>query len=92
MRITLSSNPIDKLSCILHNYLMELKNKHWRKGNYKCTCRICGKTLTSKKDEYCPEECGWMRLKDKKIYDPWICHQCLEHHDSHWIRKEQIKI
>ncbi len=26
------------------------------------------------------KKCGWMRLKDRKIYDPWICHSCLEHY------------
>lgn len=85
MKITLSNNPIDRLLCTLDNYLMELKSKHWRKGNYKCTCWLCGKTLTSK-DKYCPEECGWVKIKGYRY--AWICHQCFGHHDEHWTRKE----
>lgn len=25
---------------------------------------------------------------DKHIYNPWICHNCLEHHDSTWVKRE----
>lgn len=86
MKITLSNNPIDNLLCSLDNYLMELKSKRWHKGNYKCTCRICGRTITSKSIQYCPEECGWVKIKERRHV--WICHSCFDHHDEHWTRKE----
>lgn len=89
MKITMSKNPINRLLCSIDNHALEVKNKHWNSGRHKCRCHICGEVLDSKKDKWCPEECGWIRLKDKKIYDPWICHSCLEHHDSFWKRKDK---
>lgn len=91
MKITMSNNPVDCLICSLDNYILKIKNKRWNSGRHTCKCHVCGKVLDSKKDKWCPEECGWMRLKDKKIYDPWICHNCLEHHDSSWVKKESGK-
>lgn len=88
MKITMSKNLINRLLCSIDNHALEVKNKHWNSGRHKCRCHICGEVLDSKKDKWCPEECGWERLKDKKIYDPWICHSCLEHHDSFWKRKD----
>ncbi len=89
MKITMSNNPFNCLLCSIDNYALEVKNKRWNSGRHKCRCHICGEVLDSKKDKWCPEECGWIRLKDKKIYDPWICHSCLEHHDSFWKRKDK---
>lgn len=88
MKITMSKNPINRLLCSIDNHALEVKNKHWNSGRHKCRCHICGEVLDSKKDKWCPEECGWERLKDKKIYDPWICLSCLERHDSFWKRKD----
>lgn len=89
MKITMSKNPFNCLLCSIDNYALKVKNKRWNSGRHKCRCHICGEVLDSKKDKWCPEECGWIRLKDKKIYDPWICHSCLEHHDSFWKRKDK---
>ena len=89
MKITMSNNPFNCLLCSIDNYALEVKNKSGNSGRHKCRCHICGEVLDSKKDKWCPEECGWIRLKDKKIYDPWICHSCLEHHDSFWKRKDK---
>lgn len=89
MQVTFSNNPIDRLSCDISNWILKLKHKRWHNGLHSCICHVCGKTLISSKDEYCPEECGWMKLRGRNIYNPWICHGCLEHHDDLWIRKEQ---
>lgn len=89
MKITMSNNPFNCLLCSIDNYALEVKNKRWNSRRHKCRCHICGEVLDSKKDKWCPEECGWIRLKDKKIYDPWICHSCLEHHDSFWKKKDK---
>ena len=88
LKVTMSSNIINQLLCDLENFTLKVKNKRWNKGRHRCRCHICGQILDSRKDNWCPEECGWMRLKGK-IYDPWICHQCLEHHDSLWIKKNK---
>ena len=87
MRITFSNNPITMLRCSISNYILDIKGKRWNKGVYQCRCHVCGDVLDSRKHKFCPEERGWMKLKGK-IYDPWICHKCLEHHDSFWIRRE----
>ena len=89
MIFTTSSNIIDIIACKIENKFYELENKKWQSGNYSCTCHVCHKTLYSKIDKYSPINCGWMRLKKRIIYNPWICHQCLEHHDSHWIKAEE---
>lgn len=89
MKITMSKNPIHRLLCNIDNYALEVKNKRWNNGRHKCRCHVCEEVLDSKKDKWCPEECGWERLKDKKIYDPWICPSCLERHDSFWKRKDK---
>lgn len=88
MVVTFSCNPIDRLSCDIDNWILSLKHKRWNKGYHSCECRMCGQVLNSRKDECCPEECGWARLKGER-YNPWICHQCLDHHDEHWVRKDE---
>ena len=85
----MSKNPITRLLCDIDNYALKIKNKRWNSGRHRCKCHVCGEILDSKKDKWCPEECGWMRLKDKRIYDPWVCHSCLEHHNSFWKRKDE---
>ena len=89
MKVTMSSNIIDHLLCDIENYILHIKNKKWNNGRHRCKCHVCGQILDSQKDKWCPEECGWIRLKGK-IYDPWVCHQCLEHHDSFWINKSNF--
>ena len=88
MKVTISTNIIDHLLCDIDNYILHVKNKKWNNGRHRCKCHVCGQILDSQKDKWCPEECGWMRLKGK-IYSPCICHQCLEHHDSLWISKNK---
>lgn len=88
MIVSFSNNPIDRLYCYISNTACDIKDKRWRNGRHRCRCHVCGTILNSQKDKWCPESCGWMRLKQKKIRDPWICHSCLEHHDNCWIRKE----
>ena len=87
MRTTFSVNPINRLLCDIENWKEKMITKHWRNGRHICRCHVCGYTLDSTKDKWSPEECGWMRLKDKHIYDPWICHSCLEHHSTFCVRK-----
>lgn len=89
MIVTFSKNPFRRFLCHMKNKIMEEKTKKWRNGRHVCRCHVCGDVLDSRKDRYCPEECGWMRLESKIIYDPWICHSCLEHHDSFWERKKR---
>ena len=87
MVIAVSKNPIARISCSIGNYREKIITKRWRKGRHVCICHVCGEVLDSAKDKWSPEECGWKRLKDKYIYNPWICHSCLEHHDSVWIKR-----
>lgn len=87
MIVTTSNKWIDKLRCGAVNGILALKNKHWNRGKYRCECHICGKVLDSREDKWCPEECGWKKLRGE-VYNPWVCHQCLEHHDDHLARKQ----
>lgn len=80
MVVSFSRNIFLQLYCRIENKIINIDGKRWRNGRHKCRCHVCGKVLDSKKDKYSPKECGWMRLKDRKIYDPWICHSCLEHY------------
>lgn len=80
MLVSFSKNIFLQLYCRIENKIINIDGKRWRNGRHKCRCHVCGKVLDSKKDKYSPKECGWMRLKDRKIYDPWICHSCLEHY------------
>lgn len=91
MIITLSKNPINRILCNMENWSLDVKTKRWRNGKYVCECPVCGDVWDSTKDKRCPEERGWERLKDKNIYNPWICHSCLEHHNENWIRIEKNK-
>lgn len=77
MQFTFSNNPIDRLSCWLHNKKEDLSGIVWLKGKQKqVECRICGDVLDSKKDIYSPMQCGWHKV-DK--YNNWICHRCFDH-------------
>ena len=79
MQFTFSNNPIDRLSCWLHNKKEDLSRVQWLKGKRKeVECRICGKVLDSSKDPYSPMQCGWHKV-DK--YNNWICHNCFDHRD-----------
>lgn len=76
MQISMSNNPIDKLSCYLHNKKEDLSRVHWLMGKRKkVECRICGDILDSWHDVYSPMQCGWRRI-GKYV---WICHSCLDH-------------
>lgn len=86
MIITLSKNPISRILCNIENWILDVKTKRWRNGKHVCKCHICGDVLDSTKDKWCPEECGWKRLENKRMYNPWICHSCLEHHNENWKR------
>ena len=88
MKITFSNNPIAHLSCDIENWILKVKTKRWQNGRHICKCHVCGAVLDSSKDKWCPEECGWERLRNRHTYNPWICHSCLEHHDDVWVRKE----
>lgn len=87
MVVSFSRNIFLQLYCRIENKIINIDGKRWRNGRHKCRCHVCGKVLDSKKDKYSPKECGWKRLKDRKIYDPWICHSCLEHHRENWIKR-----
>lgn len=88
MKVTFSMNPIDQFLCDLDNYILKIRNKRWQNGRHRCKCHVCGQILDSAKDKWCPEECGWKRLKEN-IYNPWICHQCLEHHNELWVERNK---
>lgn len=78
MRISMSNNPLDRLSCYIHNRIEDLSQIIWIMGkNKKVKCKICGNVLNSWRDMYSPMQCGWCRI-DRYT---WICHQCLEHRD-----------
>lgn len=75
MQISLSNNPINKLSCLVHNKKEELSQIKWIMGKHKeCECRICGDKLNNRRDMYSPMQCGWER-----VGHTWICHSCLCH-------------
>lgn len=75
MQISLSNNPIDKLSCWIHNKKEELSQVKWIMGHHKeCECRICGDKLNNRRDMYSPMQCGWER-----VGHTYICHSCLSH-------------
>lgn len=79
MQISISNNPIAKLSCYLHNKKEDLSQLYWINGKRKkVECRICGRVLDSWKDKYSPMQCGWHKV-DK--YNNWICHRCFDHRD-----------
>ena len=76
MQFSLSNNPIDKLSCWMHNKREKLSQVKWIIGKHKeVECRICGDKLNNYIDMYSPMQCGWKRI-GKYI---WICHSCLDH-------------
>ena len=76
MRISMSNNPIDKLSCFIHNKKEELSQVRWIMGKHKqCECRICGDKLDNRRDMYSPVQCGWMQI-NKWL---WVYHRCLDH-------------
>lgn len=79
MTFTLSNNPFIRLQVAFMNFREKNIEKRWRKSPHKCTCHVCGKTITEK--DYSPASSGWMRLKGE-IYNPWVCHRCLEHHNE----------
>ena len=79
---------VDNLLTYMENKRLEIKNKRWRNGVHSCVCHVCRQVLDSRRDKWCPEECGWRKLKGN-IYYPWICHQCLEHHNDNWVKIEQ---
>ena len=58
MKTTMSNNPIACFLCDIDNYALEVKNKRWNNSRHTCKCHVCGKVLDSKKDKWCPEECG----------------------------------
>lgn len=76
MQISISNNPLDKLSCWIYNKTEELSQVRWIMGKHKeCECRICGNKLDNRRDMYSPMQCGWMRVGKYR----YICHRCLEH-------------
>lgn len=76
MQISMSNNPIDRLSCWLHNKREDLSRVVWLMGKRKkIECRICDKILDSWNDIYSPEQCGWHRVTKHT----WICHSCFDH-------------
>ena len=78
MRISMNNNPIDKLSCTIHNKIEELSRVHWLMGKHKkIECRICGATLDSYRDTFSPMQCGWGKIDKYR----WVCHRCLDHRD-----------
>jgi len=78
MRVSMNSNPIDKLSCIIHNKIEELSRVHWLMGKHKkIECRICGTILDSYRETFSPMQCGWGKINKYT----WICHKCLDHRD-----------
>lgn len=78
MQISFSNNPIDRLSCAIHNKIEELSRVHWLMGKHKkIECRICRGTMDSWKNIYSPMQCGWKKINKYT----WICHQCLDHRD-----------
>lgn len=78
MQFTLSNNPIDKLSCWIHNKKEKLSQVKWNMGEHKeVECRICGNKLNSYTDMYSPMQCGWHKVNKYS----WICHRCFDHRD-----------
>lgn len=76
MQISMSNNPIDKLSCWIYNKKEELSQVKWITGKQKeVECRICGDKLNNRRDMYSPMQCGWRRIGKYT----WICHSCLDH-------------
>lgn len=76
MQISMSNNPIDRLSCYIHNKKEDLSGVIWRKGKQKTIkCRICGNILDSHKEQYSPMQCGWHKVSKYS----WICHMCFDH-------------
>lgn len=91
MEIYIGSNVFGKLICKFNNKVLEFNHKRWNNGVHRCKCHVCGDVLDSREDPYTPDECGWRRLKGK-IYDPWICHTCLEHHEFAWKKKDYAEM
>ena len=76
MMFTFSSNPIDKLRCVIYNKTEEISEFFWHNGKHKqIECHICGDKLDSYKDLYSPIQCGWEKINKYR----WICHKCLGH-------------
>lgn len=80
-------NPFIRFQTYLENKINEHRTKIWRSKPHKCICHVCGQVLDSRDVRFCPEECGWIRLRGNWP-NPYICHQCLEHHKEHWVKKE----
>ena len=84
MRISMSNNPLDKLSCYVHNRIEDLSQIMWIMGKEKkVKCKICGNVLHSWRDMYSPIQCGWGRI-DRYT---WVCHKCLEHRKNRGLRR-----
>ena len=76
MKCTFSRNPIKHIFCDLYNLILKRKTKIWRSKRHVCRCCVCGNTLDSTKDKWCPEECGWIKLIGGRLSGLWICWYC----------------
>jgi len=85
---------IDRILIDLENKWLDYTDKVWNAKPHRIVCQICGDTLVSQGSySHSPEQCGWERIKGKKMY---ICHRCLCHRNfKPYIKKidgeDQIK-
>lgn len=85
-------NIIWRIDCLFNIYekTEKLRHKQWNKNtNNYVFCVICGEMLKAKDCKWCPEECGWWKIKD--IYSTkWICHKCNGHHETNFVRIDDL--
>lgn len=81
MRFNFSRNPIGRLSCWIHNEVIEPFSRWYffnTKAHYECT--VCGRIeapyFVEEPYASLPYDYGWHQLKNSKR---WICHHCADH-------------
>lgn len=83
MIITLSKNPIARISCFLENKKEERKIKNERTTKIHYECCVCGYMLAPyfTEDDYGPTNCGWHIVQNEfsKKWNRWVCHKCADH-------------
>ena len=78
MIYTFSYNPIIRFKCWLANKRLEHADKIWNSGLHNVRCRICNATMSSDECDFSPQNAGWGKIENRRI---WICHRCLDHRD-----------
>lgn len=90
--MTLFGEIVWRIDCTFNitEKIEKIRHKQWNNNPHNSVfCCICGQTLNPAKSKYCPEECGWWKIKD--IYSTrWICHSCNGHHETNWVNVDDL--